>query len=157
MLQVLKDALFENQTEADFIASAGPKAVATQLLDKLSRKLCPDLGHFVIFSSVSCGRGNVGQANYGLSNSVMERVCESRKAAGLPALAVQWGAVGEVGLVAEMQEDQLEVVIGQYLQFKLHTVIQYVFTRQVIKAKAYTKTEHLILSQIRWLRLANVK
>lgn len=123
MLQVLKDALFENQTEADFTASAGPKAVATQLLDKLSRKLCPDLAHFVIFSSVSCGRGNVGQANYGLSNSVMERVCESRKAVGLPALAVQWGAVGEVGLVAEMQEDQLEVVIGQYLGYSLNSIL----------------------------------
>lgn len=53
---------------------------------------------FVIFSSVSCGRGNAGQTNYGMSNSVMERICECRKKEGLPALAVQWGAVGDVSI-----------------------------------------------------------
>jgi fatty acid synthase, animal type len=78
-----------------------PKAQTTALLDTVSRKLCPQLEHFVIFSSVSCGRGNAGQTNYGLSNSVMERICEDRRADGLPALAIQWGAVGDVGLVAE--------------------------------------------------------
>lgn len=78
-----------------------PKARTTALLDTVSRKLCPQLEHFVVFSSVSCGRGNVGQTNYGLSNSIMERICEERRAEGLPALAVQWGAIGDVGLVAE--------------------------------------------------------
>lgn len=81
--------------------------------------MCPKLGSFVIFSSVSCGRGNAGQTNYGLSNSVMERICEQRKKDGLPALAVQWGAVGEVGLVAEMQEDHLELVIGKFSIYQL--------------------------------------
>jgi KR domain len=78
-----------------------PKARTTALLDTVSRKLCPQLEHFVVFSSVSCGRGNVGQSNYGLSNSIMERICEERRAEGLPALAVQWGAIGDVGLVAD--------------------------------------------------------
>jgi fatty acid synthase, animal type len=50
----------------------------------------------VVFSSVSCGRGNAGQTNYGFSNSIMERICEWRRKLGLPALAVQWGAVGDV-------------------------------------------------------------
>lgn len=52
-----------------------------------------------MFSSVSCGRGNAGQTNYGMSNSVMERICESRRAAGYPALAIEWGAIGEVCLL----------------------------------------------------------
>lgn len=89
-----------------------PKAKATMYLDKISRKLCPALEFFVIFSSVSCGRGNIGQTNYGMANSIMERICELRRKDGLHALAIQWGAIGEVGLVAEMQEDQLEMVIG---------------------------------------------
>lgn len=55
----------------------------------------------MVFSSVSCGRGNAGQSNYGLANSAMERICERRQADGLPALAVQWGAIGEVGLVVD--------------------------------------------------------
>lgn len=113
---VLRDAIFENQTEEDFNISFGPKAVATKLLDKVSRKMCPELSHFVIFSSVSCGRGNAGQTNYGMANSVMERICEARVQDGLPGLAIQWGAIGEVGLVAEMQEEHQELVIGGTLQ-----------------------------------------
>lgn len=58
--------------------------------------ISPISRNFVVFSSVSCGRGNAGQTNYGLSNSVMERICEWRKQLGLPALAVQWGAIGDV-------------------------------------------------------------
>ena len=110
---MLKDALFENQTEADFAISIAPKAEATRHLDRVSRKLCPKLQHFVIFSSVSCGRGLTGETNYGMGNSVVERICELRHKEGLPALAVQWGAVGDVGLVAEMQEDHQELVIGK--------------------------------------------
>lgn len=45
--------------------------------------------------------GNAGQANYGLANSAMERICECRQSAGLPALAIQWGAIGDVGLIME--------------------------------------------------------
>lgn len=52
--------------------------------------------YFVVFSSGSCGRGNAGQTNYGVANSIMERICEKRKREGYPALAIQWGAIGDV-------------------------------------------------------------
>ncbi|XP_031358293.1 fatty acid synthase-like [Photinus pyralis] len=109
---VLRDDLFENQTEENFVKVLSPKARATQHLDALSRQVCPHLQHFVVFSSVSCGRGNTGQTTYGMANSIMERICEKRKREGYPGLAIQWGAIGEVGLVAEMQEQHKEIVIG---------------------------------------------
>lgn len=93
---VLKDGFFENQTEEHFMTSLKPKAEAAKHLDALTRDLCPQLQDFVIFSSVSCGRGNAGQSNYGMANSIMERICEKRKSEGFPALAIQWGAIGEV-------------------------------------------------------------
>ena len=40
---VLQDALFQNQTKENFLASFTPKAHATVFLDKVSRKLCPKL------------------------------------------------------------------------------------------------------------------
>lgn len=40
---VLKDALFENQTEESFRITLLPKAQATMYLDEISRQLCPDL------------------------------------------------------------------------------------------------------------------
>jgi hypothetical protein len=61
------------------------QVVGTENLDAATRKLCSgSLEWFVVFSSVSCGRGNAGQANYGYSNSVMERICEKRRLDGLP-------------------------------------------------------------------------
>ncbi|KAK8768358.1 hypothetical protein V5799_015177, partial [Amblyomma americanum] len=71
-------------------------------MDIISRHLCPDLDHFVVFSSLSSGYGNVGQTNYGYANSAMERICECRAAGGLPALAIQWGPIGDVGVFREM-------------------------------------------------------
>jgi len=93
-------------------------------LDELSRISCPELEHFVVFSSVSCGRGNAGQANYGMANSVMERVIEYRNKDGLPGKAIQWGAVGEVGLVADMAEEKIDMEIGGTLQQRISSCIQ---------------------------------
>jgi len=50
-----------------------------------TRELCGNtLDWFVMFSSISCGRGKAGQSNYGYANSVMERICERRRSDGLP-------------------------------------------------------------------------
>ncbi|XP_063382180.1 fatty acid synthase-like [Cydia fagiglandana] len=106
---VLRDALLDNQTQDTFSAVAKPKIDVTRNLDLLSRSLASELDHFVTFSSVSCGRGNAGQSNYGFANSAMERLCERRRADGLPALAIQWGAIGDVGLVATMFGEDTEV------------------------------------------------
>ncbi|KAK4878117.1 hypothetical protein RN001_010623 [Aquatica leii] len=116
---VLKDAVFENQTVNNFEISFAPKATATKHLDEVSRRLCPDLKKFVVFSSVVCGRGNAGQSNYGMANSVMERICENRRSDGYPGLAIQWGAIGDVGLVADMQELHQEIEIGGTLQQRI--------------------------------------
>ncbi|XP_049809979.1 fatty acid synthase isoform X1 [Schistocerca nitens] len=109
---VLRDAFMENQSAENFEAVCMPKVTGTKNLDKVSRQLCPELDYFVTFSSVSCGRGNAGQANYGLANSAMERLCETRQAAGLPGLAIQWGAIGDVGLILETMGDNDTVVGG---------------------------------------------
>jgi fatty acid synthase, animal type len=109
---VLRDALIENLEEADFKTVIVPKVDVTKYLDAVSRKLCPSLDYFVVFSSVSCGRGNVGQTNYGFANSTMERLMEERQANGLPGLAIQWGAIGDVGLIIETMGDNNTEVGG---------------------------------------------
>lgn len=108
---VLNDALFENLDEETFKRVTLPKINATKNLDVVSRKHCPSLDYFVVFSSVSCGRGNIGQTNYGLANSAMERIVEQRQSNGLPGLAIQWGAVGDVGLILETMGDN-DTIIG---------------------------------------------
>jgi fatty acid synthase, animal type len=120
----LRDGLLENQTVEMFNESLAPKAEATKHLDQLSRVLCPELEQFVIFSSVSCGRGNVGQTNYGLANSIMERIIECRHAMQLPAKAIQWGAVGDVGLLAELQEKNMDMTISGSLPQRITSCIE---------------------------------
>lgn len=109
---MLEDAIFENQTENSFARVAAPKAVATELLDRLSRIMCPRLEQFVVFSSMSCSLGNAGQTNYGMANSMMERICELRKTDNLPATTVSWGAIDDVGAVADMVKDSNGIIVG---------------------------------------------
>jgi fatty acid synthase len=98
----LFDGALENQDATKFARCLAPKALATQYLDELSRKMCPDLKYFVVFSSAACGLGNAGQTNYGMANSAMERIIEQRHSDGLPAKAIQLGAIGDIGAAYDM-------------------------------------------------------
>ena len=111
LAMVLSDGFFDKQTAQTFETVCKPKVDGTLNLDVLSRQMCSELDYFVAFSSVSCGRGNAGQSNYGFANSSMERVCELRRSDGLHGLAIQWGAIGDVGVVSENMGGN-EVVIG---------------------------------------------
>ncbi|EDV94359.1 GH20702 [Drosophila grimshawi] len=53
----------------------------------------------------------------------MERIIEGRSRDGLPAKAIQWGAVGEVGLVADMAEDKIDLEIGGTLQQRISSCL----------------------------------
>jgi fatty acid synthase len=72
-----------------------------------------------------------------MNNSIMERICEARVRDGLPGLAVQWGAVGDVGLLAEKEEEQRDLQIGQFCRFsvlirELHHYVMLVIKWQFI-------------------------
>ncbi|KAK3092037.1 hypothetical protein FSP39_024632 [Pinctada imbricata] len=113
LAMVLKDGMLDSQSVESFSTVLEPKVMGTLNLDKLSRSLCKDsLDWFVVFSSVTSGRGNIGQTNYGYANSFMERVCERRQEESLPGLAIQWGAIGDVGVVIDKMGGNDTVVGG---------------------------------------------
>lgn len=120
---VLRDSILENQTVDKFQECVGPKAIAIRFLNELSRILCPKLEHFVVFSSASCGRGNAGQSNYGMANSIMERIIEQRVQDKFPGKAIQWGAIGEVGLVAEMSKGNIDKEVVGTLQQRIESCL----------------------------------
>lgn len=101
---VISDSLFAKMDAKSFMNVVLPKAQSTMHLDTISRRLCQQLDHFVVFSSISCGYGNAGQTNYGFANSVAERIVEKRRLDGLPGQAIQWGPVDDVGMMKKVAD-----------------------------------------------------
>ena len=142
LAMVLHDALFENQTVEAFEKVCAPKVKTTLILDSLSRKLCPELDYFVCFSSAAAGKGNAGQSNYGFANSFMERVCEARRAEGFHGLAIQWGAIGDVGVVAEHLGGN-DVIIGGTLPQRIPSVMS---TMDTFLTSDYTTCSSIVIA-----------
>jgi acyl carrier protein len=59
------------------------------------------LDFFILFSSFASLVGNPGQGNYVAANTFLEALAHDRRAHGQPALTVNWGALGDVGYVAQ--------------------------------------------------------
>lgn len=112
---LLRDGFIVNQTVESFEEVVKSKATTAKNLDVLSRKICPKLRHFVVFSSIACGRGNNGQSNYAFGNGVMERICERRVEEGFPGMAVQWGMIKDVGLAVKILKNK-QVINGTMAQ-----------------------------------------
>jgi len=96
----LNDTLFENMSEEKWCDTVASKKKICQNLDKVSRHYYPSLRYFVMYSSVTALFGNIGQTNYTFGNSYMEEVCRQRRSEGLTGLAIQWGAIDNVGYLS---------------------------------------------------------
>ncbi|EIE22203.1 ketoacyl-synt-domain-containing protein [Coccomyxa subellipsoidea C-169] len=114
LAMTLQDRWMSNQTGESWNLAVIPKAHGAVNLDSVSRSL-PHLEHFVIFTSVVSSIGNEGQGNYGYANSACDMLCMSRRAAGLPALALAWGPVDHVGYVAETLKGRLVGRVFEWL------------------------------------------
>lgn len=97
---VLADGLFnkmnEKQWETPILAKKNISENFHQVFSELNQQ--PDF--FVTYSSVSAGLGNAGQSNYGYANSCLDTLIRERNSKGMPGLSVQWGAIGDVGILA---------------------------------------------------------
>ena len=75
-----------------------PKAHGAWLLHEGTLNM--NLDCFVMFSSVSSIFGNSAQANYASANAFLDSLAHHRASMGLPALVINWGALGGEGYVA---------------------------------------------------------
>jgi NADPH:quinone reductase-like Zn-dependent oxidoreductase/acyl carrier protein len=107
----MDDALLGALNAERFARALHPKYGGADALDRLTRG--DDIGLFLLFSSVTTAFGNPGQGNYVAANAAIEAVAERRHAAGLPALAVQWGPIGDAGYLA--RETQVSDMLARQL------------------------------------------
>ena len=95
---VLDDALIANLDAERLKKVLAPKVTGAENLDRLTRDL--PLDYFVLFSSATTAIGNPGQGSYVAANGFLEGLARQRRAAGRPALAVAFGGIEDVGLLA---------------------------------------------------------
>ena len=96
----LEDGLLVNQSWKNFEAVMTPKIAGTWNLHRLTLPL--DLDHFVCFSSIASLMGSLGQSNYAAANTFLDVLAHYRRHLGLPALSLNWGPWGEVGMASQM-------------------------------------------------------
>ncbi|KAJ5973964.1 polyketide synthase [Penicillium waksmanii] len=101
MSMILRDQSFPRMTIKDWNTAVDPKIKGTWNLHNASLSMHAELDFFILFSSVSGLFGQPGQTNYAGANSFLDAFSQYRLGLGLPACAIQIGAVDEVGYLSE--------------------------------------------------------
>ena len=98
---VVDDGVVESLTPARLESAMGPKARAAWNLHRLTRDA--DLSEFVLFSSIAATFASPGQGNYAAANAFLDALAQRRRAGGLPATSIAWGAWAlEGGMAAQL-------------------------------------------------------
>ncbi len=95
---VLDDGILLQLNQERFKTVMAPKINGAWNLHALT--LNTPLDFFVLFSSGASVLGSPGQGNYVAASAFLDALAHHRRALGLPALAINWGAWAEVGLAA---------------------------------------------------------
>jgi NADPH:quinone reductase-like Zn-dependent oxidoreductase/acyl carrier protein len=95
---VIEDGLINDMDAHQIRRVLAPKVLGAQHLHELTHHL--PLDFFVLYSSATTLFGNPGQGNYVAANFALEALARARRAAGLPATCVRWGAIEDVGFLA---------------------------------------------------------
>lgn len=109
---VIEDSLVRNIDQRQIGATFAAKATGASNLHHCTQSL--PLDFFVLYSSATTYFGNPGQASYVAANCYLEELARQRHAMGLPATAIGWGAIDDVGFLARNAEikDQLQSRMG---------------------------------------------
>jgi len=95
---VIDDGLIRDMNPEQLRRVLAPKVLGAQLLHELTCHM--NLDFFVLYSSATTLFGNPGQGNYVAANFALEALARQRRAQGLPATCVRWGAIDDVGFLA---------------------------------------------------------
>lgn len=95
---VLDDAMLAEQNPDRFRMVLDPKVTGAWNLHQLTRDV--RLEFFILFSSIASVTGSPGQANHAAANAFLDSLAAYRRAFGLPAMSINWGAWSGIGSAA---------------------------------------------------------
>ncbi len=101
---VLDDGLLLKQDHERFERVFSPKVQGGWNLHSLTQET--QLDFFVMFSAGAALLGSSGQGNYAAANAFLDGLAHYRRAHGLPALSINWGAWSDVGMAAALSDQQ---------------------------------------------------
>lgn len=95
---IVDDAALEAMDISQLERVMSPKAIgAWNLHHALGNH---KLDFFVCYSSITSLLGNFGQINYAAANGFLDGLALARNALGLAGLTINWGVIGDVGMVS---------------------------------------------------------
>jgi acyl carrier protein/NAD(P)-dependent dehydrogenase (short-subunit alcohol dehydrogenase family) len=141
---VLDDRRIADLDRASLDRVLAPKALGAWNLHSLSG----DLDFFVLYSSISSLLGNPGQGNYVAANSVLDSLAKLRRHRGLPASVIQWGVLGETGIVAR------DANVARHLEQMGITAISVDDALQALGEVIHQDIEKLTIMETDWSRFA---
>ncbi len=147
LAMVIDDAPIGSLTRERMQAVLGPKAMGAWLLHEKTKGMALD--YFVMFSSVSSTFGNPAQGNYAAANAFLDALAHHRQAIGLPALAINWGALGGEGYVARNER------VAEYLARQGTTPLEPQEVTQLIETFLSAKAPQALALRADWDKWRN--
>lgn len=109
---IIDDSTIMQQTWARFANVLQPKALGAWHLHQATVNRGVQLDFFVLFSSSSSLLGDDGQANHAAACTFLDEFAIYRRALGLAATSINWGAWGEDGFYARRPDLLRRIVLS---------------------------------------------
>ena len=108
---VLRDVSIANMSYELMSDVFRPKVYGSMHLDRIFRDV--PLDFFILFSSINCVIGNLGQANYAAANTFMTSLATQRRNRGLAATALNVGAIIGAGYMERESSKALDLTVSK--------------------------------------------
>jgi len=95
---VLEDGMILGLTAEKIAKVLGPKVTGLRAVEAATAG--DAMQYFVAYSSATTFVGSPGQSSYVVGNAFLEGAVLGMRARGIPALAICWGAISDVGVIA---------------------------------------------------------
>lgn len=144
---VINDGLIRNMDVDQIYSVLAPKALGAYHLHAMTLDI--PLDFFVLFSSATTLFGNPGQGNYVAANTCLEALANHRRACGLVATCVRWGAIDDVGFLAR-NENIKKALKNRMGGAPLHSAI----ALDILEEMLITDRSNLGVMELDWKILA---